>query len=318
MSVFIDPPVWPAHGTVFSHLISDTSLEELHAFAETAELSPRAFDLDHYDVPAHEHDRLVSLGAQPVSGHELVRILTASGLRVQTWERPEKVRPHLQRSWQRLGQQQGLDAQRWQQIGEGLLARWAEPHRNYHGLPHLAAVTRNTGTLTRAGELAAPSKTAVLLAGWYHDAVYAGTAGQDEEDSACLAEQELDGMLPDPEVAEIARLVRLTATHIPENDDETGAVLVDADLEVLGRDPHAYQRYLRQVRADYAHVPDDDFARGRSQVLQRLLQAPRLFHSATGYARWEEVARQNLETELADLQAGRRPWLEELTMTGRR
>ena len=36
MTVLIDPPAWPAHGTVFSHLVSDASLEELHAFARAA------------------------------------------------------------------------------------------------------------------------------------------------------------------------------------------------------------------------------------------------------------------------------------------
>ena len=47
MTVLIDPPAWPAHGTVFSHLVSDASLEELHAFARAAGLSERAFDRDH-------------------------------------------------------------------------------------------------------------------------------------------------------------------------------------------------------------------------------------------------------------------------------
>ena len=52
MSIFIDPPLWLAHGTFFSHLISDTSLKKLHDFAATHEISPRAFDTDHYDGTA--------------------------------------------------------------------------------------------------------------------------------------------------------------------------------------------------------------------------------------------------------------------------
>ena len=57
MSIYIDPPTWPAHGTVFSHLISDVSLAELHEFAAAAGISERAFDRDHYDVPAHQYGR---------------------------------------------------------------------------------------------------------------------------------------------------------------------------------------------------------------------------------------------------------------------
>ena len=50
MTVYIDPPRWPAHGTVFSHLISDTSLSELHELARALGVSERAFARDHYDV----------------------------------------------------------------------------------------------------------------------------------------------------------------------------------------------------------------------------------------------------------------------------
>ena len=34
MTVYIDPPTWPGHDRVWSHLISDVSYDELHAFAE--------------------------------------------------------------------------------------------------------------------------------------------------------------------------------------------------------------------------------------------------------------------------------------------
>ncbi|WIE55435.1 DUF4031 domain-containing protein [Curtobacterium sp. MCBD17_003] len=82
MTVLIDPPVWPAHDTIWSHLVSDESYDELHAFAARAGLPRRAFDHDHYDVPAARHDELVALGALAVSGRELVLRLIASGLRV--------------------------------------------------------------------------------------------------------------------------------------------------------------------------------------------------------------------------------------------
>lgn len=82
MSIYIDPPTWPAHGTVFSHLISDASLAELHEFAAAAGISERAFDCDHYDVPAHLYDELVQAGAVELSGAELTRTLIASGLRI--------------------------------------------------------------------------------------------------------------------------------------------------------------------------------------------------------------------------------------------
>ncbi len=87
MTVLIDEPIWPAHDTLWAHLVSDESLEELHAFAEAAGLPPRAFDLDHYDVPEHRCADLIAAGAEPVGNRELVLRLRASGLRVSQRER---------------------------------------------------------------------------------------------------------------------------------------------------------------------------------------------------------------------------------------
>ncbi|MBG6238282.1 hypothetical protein IWX78_001237 [Mycetocola sp. CAN_C7] len=87
MTVLIDPPRWPAHDTLWSHLVSDTSIDELHEFAAAAGLPPRSFDRDHYDVPAARYDALVAGGAVPVDGHELVRRLIGSGLRVTARQR---------------------------------------------------------------------------------------------------------------------------------------------------------------------------------------------------------------------------------------
>ena len=87
MAVLVDPPMWPRHGRVWAHLVSDTSLEELHALARKAGIPARGFDKDHYDVPAETIDRLVELGAIPVSSRELIIRLRASGLRVTLAQR---------------------------------------------------------------------------------------------------------------------------------------------------------------------------------------------------------------------------------------
>lgn len=87
MTVLIDQPMWPAHDTLWSHLVSDASLEELHEFAARCGVPSRGFDRDHYDVPAERFDALVAEGAVPVSNRELVLRLRASGLRVSQAER---------------------------------------------------------------------------------------------------------------------------------------------------------------------------------------------------------------------------------------
>ncbi|WP_396668245.1 DUF4031 domain-containing protein [Microbacterium sp. R86528] len=87
MAILIDDPRWPAHGRVWAHLVSDSNLGELHEFARAHDIPVRGFDLDHYDVPEQIHAQLVAAGAEHVSGHELVRRLIASGLRVTARER---------------------------------------------------------------------------------------------------------------------------------------------------------------------------------------------------------------------------------------
>lgn len=81
MTVLIDPPRWPAHGRRWSHLVSDHSYAELHAFAAANGIPPRGFDHDHYDVPADRYRALIEAGAVAVESRELLARLVASGLR---------------------------------------------------------------------------------------------------------------------------------------------------------------------------------------------------------------------------------------------
>ena len=89
--ILIDEPIWPNHGTVWGHLVSDTSLDELHAFARRAGIPERGFDHDHYDYPRGAREQLLALGAEAVTGRELLRRLQAAGLRVrQKDKRPKR------------------------------------------------------------------------------------------------------------------------------------------------------------------------------------------------------------------------------------
>jgi muramoyltetrapeptide carboxypeptidase len=81
VTLLIDPPAWPGHGRMWSHLASDESFEELHDFAARVGIPPRAFDGDHYDIPAERYDDVVAAGAVPVASRELLGRIRAAGLR---------------------------------------------------------------------------------------------------------------------------------------------------------------------------------------------------------------------------------------------
>lgn len=179
-------------------------------------------------------------------------------------------------------------------LRDQLLAAWGSDERGYHDLEHLREV------VDRLAELGADD-AAVLLAAWFHDAVYDGQP-EAEERSAQWAERALPAAgMAAGDVAEVARLVRLTEFHRPDPGDAAGEAITDADLAILAAGPSRYAQYVAGVRREYAHVSDADFAAGRAAVLTDLLAKQTLFHTAYARAAWEEPARANLARELASL-----------------
>ncbi|MBR8642297.1 hypothetical protein KEF29_30735 [Streptomyces tuirus] len=178
---------------------------------------------------------------------------------------------------------------------ENLLTRWQEPQRRYHTVEHLTAVLDHIDVL----EKYARDPDVVRLAAWFHDAVYLPDRSENEERSARLAERALpEAGLPAAKTAEVARLVRLTVTHDPADDDPDGQVLSDADLAILASPPSAYAAYTTAVREEYHFVPSDAFRTGRAAILRQLLDLPRLFRTPHGASAWEATARYNLAAEL--------------------
>jgi predicted metal-dependent HD superfamily phosphohydrolase len=200
-------------------------------------------------------------------------------------------------AWAQLAGDSAISRTEWAAV----IAAWSEPHRRYHGLAHLAAVLGLVGEL--AGAAADPD--AVRLAAWYHDVVYDPRREDNEEVSAGRARAGLRGLVPAERVAEVERLVLLTAGHDPVPGDTDGAVLCDADLAVLAGPPEAYAAYASAVRAEYGHLSDEEFTTGRVAVLEHLLSLPALYRTAEAARQWTAPARANLTAELTLLR--RRP-----------
>ena len=177
------------------------------------------------------------------------------------------------------------------QVEERLIAAYSVG-RGYHDLRHLTEV------LIRLDELGCAGDSELVLAAWFHDAVYDGSPGA-EERSAELAESELAGSGVD--VAEVARLVRLTEHHDPAPDDRRGQALCDADLAILAAPAERYEEYAAGVRREYAAYSDADFRAGRLAVLEELASRDALFGTAYAREHWEPQARQNLAAEISAL-----------------
>jgi predicted metal-dependent HD superfamily phosphohydrolase len=184
--------------------------------------------------------------------------------------------------------------------GSALLARWAEPHRHYHTLEHLATVLAVVDEEADRAE----HPDLVRLAAWFHDAVYDPRTPGDgnERASAALAVASLASLGVRAETIDtVRRLVLLTAGHDVPAGDRDGALLCDADLAVLGGPPAAYDAYAAAVREEYGFVPEAEFRAGRAAVIRRLLELPELYRTPELAERWTEPARANLIRELGAL-----------------
>jgi predicted metal-dependent HD superfamily phosphohydrolase len=184
-------------------------------------------------------------------------------------------------SFQLVASQWGAPAEAIEAAYTDLVARYREPHRRYHTLEHIGEV------------LELVDGTEVELAAWFHDIIYDTTTSDSEARSASYAGEVLSRLgAPALVIAEIQRLIELTAGHSVADDDVNGRQLIAADLAILSSDRERYDRYARDVRAEYAHVDDEAWRAGRTAVLQSLM------HIAT-----DERAQSNLARELADLAA---------------
>ena len=183
------------------------------------------------------------------------------------------------------------------ELGASLRRRYAEPHRRYHDRTHLLQVLRMVDRLAGDEDL-----YVVRLAAWFHDAVYDLPEREltNEEASARLSVRELGRAgFEQEDLTQVARLVRLTATHAPWGRDPEGELLCDADLAVLAAPPGLYDAYVEAVRAEYAAVPEEEFLAGRLAVLEPLADGE-IFRSGKAQG-LKAAARANLGRELWSL-----------------
>lgn len=182
-----------------------------------------------------------------------------------------------------------------------LLERWSVPHRQFHTVRHLLHVLARVDELDQGTH----DQELVRLGAWYHGAVFdvqiltGSTRGcEDEATSAAFAVTELLALgVPEARACRVGDLVAVLVAHDPDPTDTDATVLCDADLGVLASEPQKYRTYLRNVRDEYADVPDVEFLRARRATITGLLARKAIYHSPCARP-WEEAARENLTAEL--------------------
>jgi len=185
-------------------------------------------------------------------------------------------------------------------LRDDLERRWAEPHRGYHDLRHLdevvaALVELRPRAVDTEGEWAS-----VVLAAWFHDAVYDVDAPADNERlSADLARNTLSRNGVEAGIVDtVCSLVEASAAHDVADRRGPQAAFHDADLWILSAPEERFDGYCADVRREYAAVPDADYATGRTAILRPFVERESVYRTSHARRHWELAARRNVQREL--------------------
>lgn len=171
-----------------------------------------------------------------------------------------------------------------------LIRRYAEPQRHYHTMQHLAECFSHFAQLGADAEQPAQ----IILALWFHDAIYDVPGSGNELRSAEWASAAVLAAGASRSVAERIHALVMATCHdaLPATLDEK--ILVDIDLSILGAARARFDEYERQVRAEYAWVPEAEFCSKRRAILATFLTRPHIYNTVQGAALFEGRARENL------------------------
>lgn len=186
-----------------------------------------------------------------------------------------------------------------------LRRRYAEPQRHYHTWAHIEALLEHYRRWVRYFHRPGP----VLWALYWHDAVYDPHASDNEEQSAQLLEKEAAGHLSPDDIAFAAAIIRATTTHtvpegLAERASEDLALFLDLDLSGFAASDPVFNQMQKDIRAEYAFVPEDRYRAARGGILKGFLGRERLYFTDLAHAEWEAAARVNLARAVRELEQG--------------
>ena len=178
-----------------------------------------------------------------------------------------------------------------------LIDAYNEPHRHYHTMNHVYSCLNLLDGLPVTGE----TKDKLEFAIWFHDVIYDSASQTNEIESATLAFNWLEHS--DVSYAlEVKRMIELSADYVnAQLTNETEKIFHDLDLAILGSSKVTYQEYVTNIRREYEHMSDDEFAAGRSSFLTKMIEKQKIFQTDAFHDLFEETARENMRDELEQL-----------------
>lgn len=149
----------------------------------------------------------------------------------------------------------------------------------------------------------AHSPAEIEIAIWFHDAIYDTRKHDNEERSAAWAVNAVRNSGASSEVAQrIGDMVLATKHQVAPNTADA-SLFVDVDLSILGASATRFAEYERQIRQEYAWVPEKEFQQGRAKLLRDISMRERIYATEFFQKRLETAARENLKRSLSKLES---------------
>ena len=180
--------------------------------------------------------------------------------------------------------------------------RYAEPWRAYHTDRHINEMIDHVSAAEEDGVRIHDGAAALGFILW-HDAVYdpQATHARNEKLSAQLCISQFGDISQRASTVQAAEAILATIRHEPPLNElcPDGGLLLDCDLAILGANQKRFYEYNAAIRLEYSHVPQEIYNPARREVLSNFLKRDRLYCTDWAHARWEEKARENIESLLS-------------------
>ena len=181
-----------------------------------------------------------------------------------------------------------------------------EKARHYHTVIHLEEMIGIFDLFHRRNfppNMSRNERKAIILAIFFHDAIYDAQSATNEEDSAKLFEEFADEVgiaktNPSLKTTVVDFIVATKKHEISSRNPRALALFLDFDMAVLGKQPRAYAQYAHLIRKEYIFVPHDVYCEKRADILKAFLKHQFIFGTTVMRLAFEDRARENLANEI--------------------
>jgi len=206
----------------------------------------------------------------------------------------------LKQQWDRALKQYNIDNDKLHEYFIKVLDYYNKNGHFYHNLNHIENFLRNCLPYLDACKYI----DEIILAVFYHDAVYDSLRTDNEEKSAQLARTDLKELGLDKNIRiRIMELIRRTANHTVryKKDRFEMQLFLDGDIAILGSNWELYKEYANAIRKEYIRIPDRIFKKKRKKFLLALLKEKKLFYVPEFKEKYEAKARENILKEINEI-----------------